>query len=212
MDRFLSCFVLVVALAFNGLSMGNGLDIRIIDGKVSIQAEAVPLSRLLRLLDQATGMTSKVPSELTNKTITVRFSNLNFEEAINKIFEGQPLDYVVVEGKSIIVIGTSQSFVAGGTSDGPPSSPLVERNLNEENPWVQDPPVVQTPFGTFLSPRENPPMQQQDVDAAPTRIAPNPFNNPQPGFNRNGQLPSLQGNSQFGSSTPTPPPNPVFNP
>src|SRR5215471_6002827 len=91
MNRLLAGISLALTLTVNGVSAGSGPDIRIIDNKVSIQAEAVPLSRLLRLLDQATGMASKVPPELANRNVSVRFANLQFDEAIQKIFEGQPL-------------------------------------------------------------------------------------------------------------------------
>src|SRR5215468_11037543 len=103
MKMFLSSVLISVLLTLNGLAAESGPEIRIIDNKVSIQAEAIPLSRLLHLLDQATGLTSKVPPELANRNVSVRFTNLSFDEAIQKIFEGQPLDYVVVAGKSIIV-------------------------------------------------------------------------------------------------------------
>src|SRR5437667_12561667 len=106
MKKVLVLGIIVIALSWNAFAASGGPDIRIIDNKVSIQAEAIPLGRLLRLLDQATGMTSKVPPELSNRNISVRVSNLTLDEAVHKIFEGQPLDYAVIQGKSIVVTGT----------------------------------------------------------------------------------------------------------
>ena len=73
MKKVLVLGIIVIALSWNAFAASGGPDIRIIDNKVSIQAEAVPLGRLLRLLDRATGMTSKVPAELANRNISVRF-------------------------------------------------------------------------------------------------------------------------------------------
>src|SRR5690242_659301 len=203
MNRFLAGFVLILAVTVSGVSAGSGPDIRIIDDKVSIQAEAVPLSRLLRLLDQATGMASKVPPELANRNISVRFANLDFDEAVHKIFEGQPLDYVVVAGKSIIVTGTSQNLTARNTPGGPAGPAPAPEAFSEENaPFMppqmpQQPPqppqpgmpaalngaqnqpaMIQTPFGAIPNPRANQPGQQQGVApmVSPGQV-PNPFNN-----------------------------------
>src|SRR5262245_12164288 len=101
--------IALLSISLLGTTFGaaKGPEIRIVDNKVSIQAEAVPLSRLLRLLDQATGMTSKVPPELANRNVSVRFSDLKLDDAVHKIFEGLPLDYVLIEGHGIVVTGTS---------------------------------------------------------------------------------------------------------
>ena len=73
--------LLSISLLGTTFGAAKGPEIRIVDNKVSIQAEAVPLSRLLRLLDQATGMTSKVPPELANRNVSVRFSDLKLDDA-----------------------------------------------------------------------------------------------------------------------------------
>src|SRR5437764_6311722 len=95
--------LLVMGLMATGVLAASGPDIRVIDNKVSIQADAIPLGRLLHLLDLATGMNSKVPPELTNRQMSVQFSGLNFDDAVRKIFEGQRLDYVFVDGQGITV-------------------------------------------------------------------------------------------------------------
>ena len=233
MNRFLACFIVILVFTASGVSAGSGPDIRIIDDKVSIQAEGVPLSRLLRLLDQATGMASKVPPELANRNISVRFADLNFDEAIHKIFEGQPLDYVVVAGKSIIVTGTSQSLTARNTPGGPAGPPPQETFNDENPPFMQpmqnqppqppqpgmptvvnggqnQPAMIQTPFGAIPNPRANQPLQQQSVSpmVTPGQSA-NPFNNSLPGFNGSSQLPTLQ-STPFG--TQPQPANPLGYP
>src|SRR5436190_22402606 len=101
--RILNTFCAFALLAGSAAAAGKAPEIQIINGKVSIQAEAVPLGRLLRLFDAATGMTSKVPPELANRNVSMRFSGLPFDAAIRKMFEGQPLDYVLIKGKGIVV-------------------------------------------------------------------------------------------------------------
>ena len=71
---------------------GKGPEIAVIDGKVSIDAEVVPLGRLLQLFDRATGLQSTVPAALANRNLSVKFSDLSFDDAVRKIFEGQPID------------------------------------------------------------------------------------------------------------------------
>src|SRR5262245_39178965 len=124
MARTLGIFCILVLAAIPALSAGKAPEIQIIDGKVSMQAEAVPLGRLLRLLDAATGMTSKVPPELANRNVSVRFSGLDFDTAVRKIFEGQPFDYVFVNGKGIHVTALAQASPTTVTS-GP--APYVDQ-------------------------------------------------------------------------------------
>ena len=109
----------------------KGPDIELVDNKLSIDAETIPLSRLLRLLDLATGMKSKVPPELANRNISVKFSGLDLTEGVRKIFQGQPVDYAFIEGQGVIVTAASQSLT--GTETVPPSGPTPP-----EQPLVQE--------------------------------------------------------------------------
>src|SRR5215831_12405496 len=152
----------ILALATStAMAAGKAPQIQIIDGKVSMQVEAVPLGRLLRLLDQATGLSSKVPPELANRTVSARFSGLDFDEAVRKLFEGQPFDYIFVAGKGIVVTGLTPSTSPGTAVAGGPApfvdqpfqqqtfeQPVIDNNNNFQNnfPGQQQPPapVVQT--------------------------------------------------------------------
>src|SRR5437773_11056539 len=122
MKRCFTSVIFVLLLASLSLAAAKGPEVDLVDNKLSINAEAVPLGRLLRLLDSATGMTSKVPPELSNRNISVRFSGLTFDAAIRKLFEGQPLDYVVIKGKGIVVTSVAQTV----PSTGPGASPFAE--------------------------------------------------------------------------------------
>src|SRR5919201_6883315 len=90
-------------------AFAKGPEVRVIDDKVSIDADSISLSKLLNLLDRATGLQSKVPPALANRSLSVKFANLGFEDAVRKIFEGQPIDYIVVEHQGIIVTALSQT-------------------------------------------------------------------------------------------------------
>jgi hypothetical protein len=232
MKTFLALALISLLFTLNGVAAGAGPEIRIIDNKVSIQAEAIPLSRLLRLFDQATGLTSKVPPELANRNVSVRFSNVTFDEAIRKIFEGQPLDYVFVEGRGIIVTGNSQTLTAARNTPGAPSAPPPQETMNEENnfpPFMpangqqpqmgipgavngangaqNQPAMIQTPFGAIPNPRANQPQQGASPMVTPGQAVA-PFNNGLPGFNNSNQLPTMQSTPAFG--TPTTQPNSPF--
>jgi hypothetical protein len=239
MKNALITTLLSISLLGTVFGATKGPEIRSVDGKVSIQAEAVPLSRLLLLLDQATGMTSKVPPELANRNVSVRFSDLKIADAIRKIFEGLPLDYVLIQGHGIVVTGTSQPATATAGGPAPFTPPAPQDTFTEDNPPFMPPQVVQpnpamqnqpaiinTPFG----PRQNPnaipngmPVQQQGVLPNPNAFPPQPVNGGlapmvapgQPVNNPfNSSLPGF--NSAPGANTntlPTPNPfgaNPVF--
>jgi hypothetical protein len=242
MKRLLTIAGLTAILAANLSASADGPDIRVINGKVSIQAEAVPLARLLRLLGEATGMESKVPPELANRNVSVRFSNLGFTEAVQKIFEGQPLDYILVEGKSITVTGQAQANAAaaaagpaGARPAGAPfSAPPQEPVFADDNPAFgppqqminQNPPaMIQTPFGAIPNPNaqrqqavpQQPGMQPLVNPAQQQQQAPNPFNSTLPGLSPN---PAQNGNPFPGQNYPvfgqpnviSPNTNPVVTP
>ena len=172
MNRFAGILCVAALMAGLTFAAGKGPEIQIIDGKISMQAESVPLARLLRLLDSATGMTSKVPPELANRNVSVRFSGLPFDAAVRKIFEGQSLDYVVIGGKGVIVTAVAQSA---------PGGPLAGASAFGEQPGFppqqgfaqdQDQPTFQ------LNPQPVQPGQGQVVTQTP--FGPMPIQQPQP--------------------------------
>ena len=216
MKNALAIVLAVTVLATSGFAAAaKGPEIKIIDNKVSMQVESVPLSRLLRLLDLATGMTSKVPPELANRNVSVRFSNLSLDDAIQKIFEGQPLDFVIFPGKSIRVTGSSQTALADN-SPAPYSPPPPQDNVfvADNPPFVPpqppmnqaaQPAMIQTPFGAIPNPRAQQNQQQQQgiqPMVAPGQVGGqpnNPFGQGLPGFNGSQSLPTLQ-TTPFGAS------------
>jgi len=171
---------------------GKGPEINLVDNKLSINAETIPLGRLLRLLDLATGMQSKVPAELANRNISVKFSGLSLEDGVRKIFQGQPLDYVVVEGRGVTVTSASQTTPVGAESapiyNAPQAQPFspqpVEQPFTPDFPQVpvpqpgqppipqQQPPTIQTPFGPIANPRAGQPVPQIVPAPAPAQQSP----------------------------------------
>src|SRR5438093_8019438 len=109
MRHWINVIILIGTLAQTAFAAGNGPEITLIDNKISINADSISLGRLLRLLDQATGMQSKVPREFADRNISVRFSGLNIDQAVRKIFQGQPFDYVLIGGQGVVVTGSSQT-------------------------------------------------------------------------------------------------------
>jgi hypothetical protein len=189
MNRFAGILCVGALMAGLTFAAGKGPEIQIIDGKISMQAEAVPLARLLRLLDSATGMTSKVPPELANRNVSVRFSGLPFDAAVRKIFEGQSLDYVVIGGKGVIVTAVAQS-TPGGAQAGPspfgeqPGFPQQSFAQDQDQPTFQLNPqpvpgqgqvVTQTPFGPM--PIQQQPQPQPAAPGFPGAVVPGPSQN-----------------------------------
>src|SRR6266446_3887457 len=118
MKRCLAVFIFISLTSLGALAHVKGPEVDLVDNKLSINAETLPLGRLLQLVDRATGMTSKVPPELANRNISVRFSGLNLTDGIRKIFQGQPYDYIMVQGQGVVVKAPFQ-----GTSTGSDSQP-----------------------------------------------------------------------------------------
>src|SRR5262245_9199116 len=109
MKRWVVVFSFMSMLCTGALSYAKGPEVDLVDNKLSISAEAITLSRLLQLVDLATGMKSKVPPELANRNISVKFSGLTLTDGVRKMFQGQPFDYIVVQGQGIIVTAASQT-------------------------------------------------------------------------------------------------------
>jgi hypothetical protein len=203
MKHWLGPMILMGLLATEAFA-GKGPEIRVIDNKVSMDVDSIPLGRLLNLFDRATGLQSTVPAALANRSLSVKFTDLGFEDAVRKIFEGQPIDYVVVERQGLIVTALSQ---VGGPDSSPaaaynPPPPQIEQQsfIGEDNPpppFVppvpagQAPPVVNTPF--------NPQQQQQQPAMIQTPFGPIP--NPRAGQPLPGTT-QTQPATPFGTVTP----------
>lgn len=182
--------LLVGLVLLQGVASAEDPEVQVVDGKVTISAQSVPLGQLLTLLDRAMGLTSQVKPELANRTVSVRFSDLELRDAVQKIFEGQPLNYMLIEGKGIRVTdlalsnaSTSSTPTVSSFPDPSPVTPLappgpiqpaLAQPVNTAN---QQPPVANTPFGR---PSPNP-----NTPAGPTAAAPAAT----PGVIAPGQLP-----------------------
>src|SRR6058998_2401722 len=131
MRYWIGVIILLGTLIQPASAAGTGPEISLIDNKISINADSISLGRLLRLLDQATGMQSKVPREFADRNISVRFSGLNIDQAVRKIFQGQPFDYVLIGGQGIIITGSSQTLSATDSAAPPnaPQAPPVEQTF-----------------------------------------------------------------------------------
>src|SRR5438105_202709 len=109
MTRWFLSVTFALTVVTGAVAAGKGPEIDLVDNKLSVDAEAISLGRLLQLFDMATGMKSKVPAELANRNLSVKFSGLGVTDGVRKIFQGQPLDYVMIEGQGIFVTALSQA-------------------------------------------------------------------------------------------------------
>jgi len=225
MKSGLVVLLIVFALTSTAFAAGKGPEINLVDSRLSINAEAISLGRLLRLLDLATGMQSKVPPDLASRNISVRFSGLTLEDGVRKIFQGQPFDYVVLEHQGIIVTSAAQA-IAGSEStpafnpapqqpgvpqpneqpfvpDFPPAGlpqpgqPLLQQQLQQQQ---QQPAMIQTPFGPIANPRAGQPIQPVPPVQQPV-VPQNPLF---PGANQQQQQQPSQGLPGTTPGMPTP--------
>ena len=207
MKYWIGVIILVGTLAEGGYAAGKGPEITLLDNKLSISADAISLGRLLRLLDQATGMQSKVPREFADRNISVRFSELSFDQAVRKIFQGQPFDYVVIGGQGIIITGSSQTLSATDSAappNAPPGQPVEQTFVQDDPPFIPQP--VQMPqigvqpvpgFAPIPGAANNPfsQQQQQQPQVIQTPFGPIPNPRANQGLQPSGNLPVSGGNS-----------------
>jgi hypothetical protein len=147
MKRILAGSGFLVLLAVNVFAAGKDPEFKVVDGKVSIQAEAITLKQFLQYWDAATGMTSKVKPELANEPITVRLEGLDLNSAIRKSFQGKPWNWAIVNGKGVNVIdrATPVTAASGGSTspvqsfsdtrnDPPPPQPQLAAPFAQSGP------------------------------------------------------------------------------
>ena len=155
MERWLRSLILAMLVAASSFAAGPRPQVVKFDQTVSIDVENMTLGRLLQLWDQATGMRSSVPRELSTETVSVSFSGLNLSDAVRKIFQKLPLDYVFIESQGIIVTGASQpvSFESAPVYEDV-AQPAVAEPEEQEPPQPllrveipPRPPMAYTPFG-----------------------------------------------------------------
>jgi len=174
-----SCFLLLATAAT--FAAADDPQIKMVDGKLSIQAVSVTLSQFLRSLDAATGMTSKVVApELANQKMSVRLSGLDLDAAIHKSFQGLPWNYVYVQGRGITVIDKAQavSVTAGGISSAPIQS-YVNDFRNDNVPPPPPLPAAQ-PINQPAPVPVAVPAYNASSPAAPGGLAPSPGGTPTP--------------------------------
>jgi hypothetical protein len=212
----------LTALLVTSSIAAKGPEVRVIDNRVSMDVESISLSQLLQLFDRATGLQSTVPAALSNRSVSVKFADLSFDDAVRKIFEGQPLDYVVIDRQGIVVTALSQT---GGPE--PSSAPaynaappqIEQPSFVEDNqppPFVpaQPPPAPvaspfpgaqggQTPFNQQQNPAFNQQQTQPAVIQTPFGPIPNPrAGQPVPGGQAPAQATPFGTTTPFGASTP----------
>jgi len=181
MREWLGTIILAGILGLDGFAAGQGPEVTNVDQKISISADDITLDRLIRLWDQATAMQSVVPPELANRKLSIHFTGLPISDALRKMFNGQPFDYILVEGHGILIMERSQSEPVAQSADvSNPVEQVIEPPVSQEPPSLivpppeqQRPTILQTPFGPTVSPYTNqtPVVQLPPVLPAPPFFA-----------------------------------------
>ena len=194
--------VLVGLVLLPGIVYAEGPEVQMVDGRVTISAQSVPLGQLLSLLDQATGMTSQVNPDLAGRVLSVRFSDLQLREAVRKIFEGQPLNYILIEGKGISV--TDIALTGTSTSTPISSSAPIVTSAPESRPITTLAPAG--PVQTVLPAQPaNQPAATNTPFGGAAAGPQNPANGPVPSTNPGAVVPG-QPPPPLGASNPFPSP------
>jgi hypothetical protein len=225
MKPWLAVFIFISMTSVGATAAAKGPEVDLVDNKLSINAEAVSLGRLIQLVDRATGMTSKVPPELANRNISVQFSGLNLTDGVRKIFQGQPLDYIMIQGQGIVVKAPTSG---GATPESQPAyNPPALPQQQYEQPFIQEfpggppaiqpapgqqpqqPAMIQTPFGAMPNPRAQQPQQVGPLTAPGQQNSLFPQNGQQPNTS---PVIGVPGTQQIGNPTPFGTPSTFGNP
>ena len=162
MKLWLGVIIVGGVLGARGFAAEQGPEVLNLDEKITIRAEDVTLVHLLELWDRATGMQSTIPQELENRKLTIRFTGLNVNDALRKIFEEQPFGYFLIGGR-VVVTAPSESNPAAERAPADEVAQVTEEPALPETarlkpeappplpPLPQQPTVIPTPFGPILS-------------------------------------------------------------
>jgi len=181
MKEWLVPFTLAILVGASGLAARPRQEVVNFDQKLSINVEDISLGRLLRLWDQATGMQSSIPPELSDLPVSLSFSGLSVNDSVRKIFEKLPVDYVFIDGQGIIVTSASQAAALEEPAliyeEEEPQ--VSEDQTAKESPKViveqpRLPPIMPTPFGPMVY-NGNPVIQLPPI---PGEVPPPPFFQP----------------------------------
>jgi len=171
MKSWLGVLIVAGLLGSSGLAAAQEPEVLNVDQKISVRAQDVTLARLLELWDQATGMQSTVPPELADWKLSIRFAGLSVNDALRRIFDGQPFGYFLADGRLIVsAISTSDSSAEPVPVYNDNVPEVVERQtlptpaILEALPSRQKPSVMPTPFGPLLVP---PGTQQPFIQLPP---------------------------------------------
>ena len=147
---------------------------------ISINVDGIALDSLLTLWDRATGMHSTVPPDLAKQPVSVHFTNLPLDEAVRKMFEKEPVDYALVLGQGIIVMGPqNDTAIEPAVVSEEEEAVVVEEPTAvappmREKPTLRppDPEYLWTPFGPVIKPSEN---RREPFTDPPVQSAPGPL-------------------------------------
>jgi len=175
--------ILTLVVSGDGFARQKGPEVLNVDNKISIRADAIPLASLMQLWDKATGMRSIVPAWLGNEKLSVHFSGLAVNEALERIFDGKGFGYILADNQVLVDVREPiespaepqpEETVAQSDLDAQDGSEVAEPIIPEEARQKAQPrpilvPTVPTPFGPVIAPPayqpfvQLPPVQVQSV-------------------------------------------------
>src|SRR5262245_36231073 len=161
--------VLATVLSGDGFAQQSGPEVLNVDNKISIRADAIPLATLMQLWDKATGMHSFVPAGLADEKLSVRFSGLGVNEALERIFDGKGFGYILAENQVFVDTRAPiesaaepqpEETVASSDVEPPQDQaaiaasaiPEAAREKPQPQPRTVYVPTVPTPFGNIITP------------------------------------------------------------
>jgi hypothetical protein len=109
--------------------------VRVVDGLISVQANSIQLVQLVKLLDEAMGTKSRIKKDLETRTVSVRFDDLKYEDAVRKIFQGVALDYILVPGEGLIVTAASGAVATAAATAAATPQPVPTPTNPADNPF-----------------------------------------------------------------------------
>jgi hypothetical protein len=137
--------VAILALAAAGDLQARSVDVRFVGERVSVRAEAAPLSDILERLAQRTGMTIVWGKNLGRPNVTVTLEDCTPAEAVVRLLQGSGFNYALsmdpsrTRVETLMIVGVPERALAAGyvrprRAEPPPDPPPADEGSKDGDP------------------------------------------------------------------------------
>jgi hypothetical protein len=174
--------VATLALAAAGEMQARGVDVRFVGERVSVRAQAAPLSDVLDRLAQRTGMKVVWGKNLGRPNVTMVLEDCTPAEAVVRLLQGSGFNYALgldpsgTRVETLMIVGVPERALAAGFVRPRRAEPPADAPSAEEAPTGEDPTAEIDPGSGPTEAAERPASAQSPTPSVPPahKIRPQP--------------------------------------